>query len=223
MNFLAHCLIGVHASRALSPADARHTAAGLDLNSEQSLGGELLVGGFLGDFIKGPMPGPLPESLATGVRLHRRIDAYSNQHPGIRRSCDRFQGDLRRLAPVLVDIIADHCLARRWGDFHDESLVTFTASSYREISSREAWLPDSGKRFLEHMQRVDLLAGYQDWGVTERALRSVTRRLRREHLNPSMADQVPPMLDSLEADFKAYFPDMLSHGTDWLKAVMAGR
>ncbi|MEM8767504.1 MAG: hypothetical protein AAGE43_08685 [Pseudomonadota bacterium] len=69
MNFLAHCLIGHEA------------AAGTDRASP------LLAGGFLGDFIKGRVPEAMPGDLALGVRLHRRVDAFSNQQPAIRRSC----------------------------------------------------------------------------------------------------------------------------------------
>ena len=105
MNFLAHCLIGEIAAEKREPG--------------------LIVGGFLGDFIKGPVPDELPSSLATGVRLHRRIDAYSNQHPIIRVSCRRFPQDLRRLAPIFVDIIADHILARHWVSFHEKSIEQF--------------------------------------------------------------------------------------------------
>ena len=35
----------------------------------------LVVGGVLGDWIKGPLDGGLSDDLSAGVRLHRRIDA----------------------------------------------------------------------------------------------------------------------------------------------------
>ena len=75
MNFLAHC--------ALAGADE-----------------DLIVGSFLGDFVKGPISTDLPTGVQRGVRLHRRIDAYSNMQADIRVSVERFPAELRRIAPV---------------------------------------------------------------------------------------------------------------------------
>ncbi|MFB3106856.1 MAG: ACP phosphodiesterase [Pseudomonadales bacterium] len=198
MNFLAHCLIGEFASESTEPG--------------------LIVGGFLGDFIKGPVPDELPVSLAMGVRLHRRIDAYSNQHPLIRVSCRRFPGDLRRLAPIFVDVLADHCLARHWSSFHDEPIEHFTQRSYELIEREMQWLPDRARRFFGYMRKNDLLAGYQTWAVVERALFSITRRLKREVLNEQLALTAQNELDRLEQDFLDYFPDMLEHAQGWVSA-----
>ena len=41
---------------------------------------ELIVGGVIGDWIKGPLPGVLPADLARGVALHRAIDSFSERH-----------------------------------------------------------------------------------------------------------------------------------------------
>ncbi len=198
MNFLAHCLIGEFASEKPEPG--------------------LIVGGFLGDFIKGPVPEELPLPLAMGVRLHRRIDAYSNTHPVIRTSCRRFPPDLRRFAPIFVDVLADHCLARQWSSFHNERLELFNQRTYGLIEKEMEWLPDRAISFYGYMREHDLLAGYQSWTVVERALFSITRRLKREVLNKQLALTAHRELTGLEEDFLDYFPDMLEHAQDWLNA-----
>jgi acyl carrier protein phosphodiesterase len=198
MNFLAHCLIPDRARSGAHP--------------------DLIAGGFLGDFLKGPVPNTLPGALHTGVRLHRRIDAYSNRHPGIRDSCRRFPEPLRRLAPVFVDVIADHLLARHWQRFHPSPLEAFTARAYRAIEARRDQLPADGQRFLEYMSDHDLLARYRDPVTMHRALQSVTRRLGRSHLDGEMAVVVDAELAGLEADFLSYFPDLISHAAGWLEA-----
>ena len=201
MNFLAHCLIGSRAAG--DQPDAPSAAA-------------LLAGGFLGDFVKGQVPAEMPTDLALGVRLHRRVDAYSNQHPDIRTSSDRFPPELRRLAPILVDILCDHLLSRTWADYHDQEISHFTSAIYREVAAHADWLPDTGMQFLDYARERDLLARYGDWSVTEGAMRSITRRLKRPELNPLLAEAVPPLLDDLEADFHRYFPDILAHASDWV-------
>ena len=113
VNFLAHSLIPALAAEPGHP--------------------DLIAGGFMGDFIKGPVPENLPDTLAEGVRLHRRIDAYSNAQPKIRASCARFPTELRRFAPIFVDVIADHLLATRWVQFCNVPLSDFTSGVYQAI------------------------------------------------------------------------------------------
>lgn len=197
MNFLAHCLIGA-------------TAGG------RTEGTELLVGGFLGDFIKGRIPDEMPQPLARGVKLHRRVDAYSGRQPQIRISCNRFPPELRRIAPILVDIIGDHFLARHWAEFHLDPLDTFTAATYQAVGSHSNWLSTPGIRFLDYARNHDLLGAYQDWSVVSSAMRSITRRLKKTELDPIMEVTTTALLADLEADFLEYFPDMIDHATDWI-------
>lgn len=201
MNFLAHCLIG---SRAANDDAGTPSAE------------SLLAGGFLGDFIKGRVPEEMPRDLALGVRLHRRVDAYSNQQPDIRTSCERFPPELRRIAPILVDILCDHLLAQRWQDFHAVGLEQFTETIYSQVAEHDDWLTDSGHQFLSYAREKDLLARYADWSVTSGAMHSITRRLKRTDLDPLLKDAVPPILDGLAADFERYFPDILNHARDWV-------
>jgi acyl carrier protein phosphodiesterase len=196
VNFLAHCLIPDLATDGAEP--------------------DLIAGGFVGDFLKGPVPASLPPVLALGVRLHRRIDAYSNRQPVIRKSCARFPEHLRRFAPVFVDVVADHLLACHWSRFHAERLTDFTAGAYRAIQPHVALLPEHGRRFFDWMHEQDLLAAYQDRAVMHRALAAVNRRLRRPDLSDGLEQIIDERLAGLEQDFLEYFPDLLTHANAWL-------
>ena len=156
-----------------------------------------------------------------GVRLHRRIDAFSNQLPGITSSCDRFPPALRRLAPAFVDVVADHCLARQWTTFSSEPLEAFSERTYSQIAIHDHLLPPAGARLFDYMQEVDLLAGYLQRTTMHRALTSITRRLRRTHLDAELNDAVELLLEDLEADFLGYFPELLEHAQDWMSAELS--
>lgn len=198
MNFLAHCLIGERATG--DPRVAR----------------PLIAGGFLGDFIKGRVPAELPAPTALGVRLHRRIDAFSNAEPGIRASCQRFPSELRRFAPILVDILADHMLAQHWSAYHEESIEAFTTRAYAAIHADRYWLTDRGREFLDYARRRDLFADYANWDVTLRAMRNVTARLRRSDLDAQLEHLQGETLSALEKDFEGYFPALLDHARGWV-------
>lgn len=183
MNFLAHCVLA-------------HRGEGY------------LAGAVLGDFVKGRLGDELPSALAAGIRLHRRIDSYSNRMSSMKTSVARFHPALRRPAPVLLDIVADHCLALDWHRIRDEELPVFTARAYAAIAKFEAWLPAGGRRFVEHMVRTDLLARYDDGAVIRRAMAHVLTRLgmtRHDALLDAVLDESLP---ALREDFRCYFPQL---------------
>jgi len=206
VNFLAHSLLAERAA-----ADQQYDPDHPDTRM-------LIAGGFLGDFLKGPVPDTLPAALGQGVRLHRRIDAYSNTHSAIRRSSNRFPASLRRLAPALIDVIADHLLATQWSAHHHLTLDEFAHQTYEHIAASEAHLPERGQEFYRWMVGNDLLSSYLGWEATSRGMRSVTRRLRRQELDQEIASAVPPLLEALQEDFHEYFPDIQRHAVDWLSA-----
>jgi acyl carrier protein phosphodiesterase len=107
-------------------------------------------------------------------------------------------------------------LARQWASYHPSPIRSFTASTYALVADHGQWLPEAGHRFLSYAEEQDLLAAYDDWSVTERAMRSITRRLRMSHLDPVMAAEVPALLDELTGDFEDYFPDIVEHAASWV-------
>ncbi|MFM8355407.1 MAG: ACP phosphodiesterase [Gammaproteobacteria bacterium] len=198
MNFLAHCVLP---ELALPGAPSG-----------------LMVGGFLGDFLKGPVPEHLPTTIADGVRLHRRLDAFSNQHAAIRASCQRFPSDLRRVAPVFVDVLADHLLADRFDRYGPEPLTDFTARAYATLEAHRAHIPDHGQRFLRHAVTHDLFAAYATPDTLSGAIESVARRLGRAEVSAAVIDTIATSHAALVQDFVDYFPDLVAHAADWLTA-----
>lgn len=181
MNFLAHCLLA-------QPGDG------------------FLAGAVLGDFVKGPIPSALPLELRAGIRLHRRIDSHSNRLAAMRASLGRFPPALRRPAPALLDIVADHCLALAWPRFATGSVEAFSAAVYRALARFTDAVPAAGQRFVDYMVTTDLLARYHDPLVAERAMAHVLRRLGFEQQASALEVVLGPALPGLQADFLTYFP-----------------
>ena len=183
MNFLAHCVLA-------HPGDG------------------FLAGGILGDFVKGNIPESLPVELRAGVRLHRRIDSFSNRLPAMRVSARRFPPPLRRVAPVLLDILADHCLALSWPRHGVGDLRDFTARVYAAVGRYGGWIPARGNEFVRRMIETDLLARYADLAVIRRAMEHVLGRLELGHLRGALAEALDDLLAVLADDFDIYYPQL---------------
>ena len=190
MNFLAHCTLA-HPDTAL------------------------IAGGFIGDFIKGPVPDGLPEPLQAGIRLHRRVDAVSNRLPGISSSVRRLDPRLRRAAPVLLDVVADHCLALRWDSHGHGELTAFAAMAYEAIGAFDQFLPEQGRRYFRRFRDADMLSHYREPATVLHAMKYILERLRLAHLAPELDAIVGTQLPVLMDDFEEYFPALRAAVVAW--------
>ena len=193
MNFLAHALLAGE-----SPA--------------------LVVGGVVGDWIKGPLPAGLPEDLARGVALHRAIDSFAETHPAFCASRARMSPARRRYAGVLVDIFYDHLLARDWARYRADELGGYCAGVYRQIADRRHHLPASAHHALELMAREDWLQSYGGLEGIADVLARMARRARQPNpLAGGEADFVAAA-EGFERDFRDWLPDAQHFVADWLTA-----
>ena len=73
---------------------------------------DILLGGILGDFVKGPIEddGTL---LRRSIMLHRKLDTFTDTSPIIKRSKSLININKRRYAGVIVDIFYDHFLDKK--------------------------------------------------------------------------------------------------------------
>jgi acyl carrier protein phosphodiesterase len=190
MNFLAHALL------------AGDTPA-------------LIVGGVVGDWIKGPLPGSLPADLSRGVALHRAIDHYAESHPAFKRSRARVSAERRRYAGVLVDVFYDHLLARNWDDIHGQPLDEYCAAVYGLIRERLNDLPPAAHPALALMEKQDWLSSYAHIEGIADVLARMSRRARQP--NPLMhgEQEFVANVDGYTDDFHEWLADATVFCREW--------
>ncbi|WP_153131496.1 ACP phosphodiesterase [Dechloromonas hortensis] len=178
----------------------------------------LMVGGVIGDWIKGILPGDLPADLAQGVALHRAIDGFVETHPAFNRSRSRISPARRRYAGVLVDIFYDHVLARDWARFHPAVLPSYCQSVYRQIEARLDELPESAGFAMRLMAREDWLQSYAELDGMADVLSRMAQRARRP--NPLAGGEVEFLADA--AGFAADFEYLLADAKVFVDQWQAG-
>lgn len=169
-----------------------------------------LLGSLYGDFVKGPLDGRWPVDIEAAIRLHRRIDAFTDAHPLVHAAKARFPSERRRLAGVLLDVFFDHCLARDWERFSDEPLNAFTRRVYGVLGDTPG-LPERLARIAPRMAAQDWLGSYREFAVLEDVLRGMSRRLSRPALLDGSWDELQALYEPLSADFRVFYPALLAH------------
>jgi acyl carrier protein phosphodiesterase len=139
----------------------------------------LVIGGVVGDWIKGQLPGSLPDDIAAGVALHRAIDSHADLQPAFQRSRSRISGERRRYAGVLIDIFYDHILAKNWATIKQIPLAEYTGYVYGVINARLDDLPVAAHPGLKLMAAEDWLSSYAHIDEIADVLDRMSRRARR--------------------------------------------
>ena len=168
-----------------------------------------LLGSLYGDFVKGPLAGRYPPDVEAAIRLHRRIDAYTESHPRVRTAVARFPAERRRYAGILLDLFFDHCLAGCWDDYAAEPLPQFTARVYQVLAG-EAELPGRLALIAPRMAEQDWLGSYREFAVLERVLLNMQRRLSRPAGLDGALLELELLYPVLLEDFRAFYPQLMA-------------
>lgn len=168
---------------------------------------EQLLGSLYGDFVKGRLEGRFPPEIEAAIRLHRRIDAFTDSHPLTERARGRFPVERRRMAGILLDLFFDHCLAMHWHDYAAEPLSQFTARVYA-VLAEQAELPVRLAHIAPRMVQQDWLGSYRDFAVLEQVLWGMSRRLSRPQLLDGAMAELESLYQPLQEDFRAFYPEL---------------
>ncbi|MCF8275819.1 MAG: ACP phosphodiesterase [Flavobacteriales bacterium] len=137
---------------------------------------EILLGNFIADSVKGNPEKNYAGKVAEGIRFHRAIDAFTDNHTLVKQGVDRFRQTQSRYASVVIDVVYDHVLASNWAEFHDAALDDFTESIYQRLEAQKIHFPDSVQRYFPYMKTQNWLYNYQfEWGLLK-SLQGLDRR-----------------------------------------------
>lgn len=186
MNWLAH----IH----LSPPDV-----------------EFRLGNVIADVIKGEARHHLAPGIQRGVACHLAIDTFTDAHVIFKASRQRISQPHRKFASILIDIFYDHYLAAHWADYSAIPLDAFVEDVYRSFTQYTTQHLPQAQDFVHHMVQQDWLREYKTVDGVARTLARVSRRLKRPGILSPMLDELRDNYADLEADFRAFYPQLQAH------------
>jgi acyl carrier protein phosphodiesterase len=175
----------------------------------------LIVGNFLGDFLSNKQVATLPRPFQEGVRLHRKIDSFTDQHPMVKQSSKRLQPLHGKYAPVILDVFHDFLLAHNWGKFSPQPLGDFAYHIYLILQHHLYLMPPFLKERLPLMIADDWLVRYG----TEEGLRFTFDRMKLRSSFPRFFENAVESLqkdfDALNEEFLHFFPEAVAMAKGW--------
>jgi len=135
-----------------------------------------ITGNLLGDFVKGNVINNQQPSWQLGIRLHRKIDIYTDTHDLIKQLKIEL-GPLRRYGGIVIDILLDHIIAKNFAQLGQLELSVFSQLVYQDLAVDRAKQPDHFKVVTDRMIHMDWLTNYQELAIIEQALIRTAQRL----------------------------------------------
>ena len=137
---------------------------------------KVMVGNFIGDFVKGNGYQHYPPMIQRGILLHRSIDDFTDHNQATKKCSALLKEGYGRYAGVIVDVFFDHILASNWHSFYpDISLGDFVSFAHRVMNKHYFYLPSEVKGFLPFLISSRRLESYRSIDGVERALEIMVR------------------------------------------------
>jgi acyl carrier protein phosphodiesterase len=178
---------------------------------------KVMVGNFIGDFVKGRnFASQYEPSIAKGIELHRMIDEFTDHHPVVLQSKIRLRPKYRHFAAVIVDIFYDHFLAKYWDEYHATPLPDFADNAYRTFKTYDTVLPEQVKRMLPYMMKDNWLVNYGKISGITQALYGISRRTRYDSKMNESVVELEQYYTAFAQEFRDFIPELKQYADAFL-------
>jgi acyl carrier protein phosphodiesterase len=182
---------------------------------------EIMIGNFIADHLIGNKFRRYSNGIVKGIRFHRLIDTFTDNHPAFLKSKKRLQATYHKYAGVIVDMFYDHFLAAGWNEFSTEDLIDFTTSRYNILLRNFRLLPPRTKRILPFMMSGNWLASYADLNFLQRSLEGMAIRTPYPSRMENAVSDLRSDYDSYGMDFREFFPEMVTYASTELDKLLS--
>jgi len=169
---------------------------------------EVLVGNFIGDFVKGKMMNTFPQEVQNGIKLHREIDKFTDTHALVRAGQSYLRPKFRHYSTVITDIYFDYYLAKNWSNYSDVPLLDFTQNTFSTLNNYSRLFPERFANMFQWMEKDNWLMKY---GEIEGIRQTFVGMSRRTSFESKMGVAHLALLDKEEefqVIFFAFFEDL---------------
>ncbi len=177
---------------------------------------EVLVGNFMGDFVKGRQWEAFPPEVQRGILLHRHIDAFTDAHAVSMANARLLRPWAGRYAGAVLDILNDHLLYRNWSSYSTQSFGDFAERVFSDLDARRHLMPEPLHERWPHMLKGRFLYAYITSENLSRVLSSFMGRLPiptdAAELGRYFFDNMPVFEDG----FNRFYPELEADARAWM-------
>jgi len=177
---------------------------------------DVLTGNLISDFVKGKKVLDYPEGVQVGIRLHRAIDAFTDEHAATAAAKQVFRPHYRLYSGAFVDVLYDHFLANDHKEFTDATLMAFSQEVYASLNAYVPLFPPAFAGMFPYMKQYNWMYGYREREGIMHSFRGLVRRATYLTESETAFALFEEHYATLRQCYEDFFPDMKAFAFDTL-------
>jgi len=170
---------------------------------------EILIGNFIGDYVKGKEYANYTPGIQQGILLHRYIDSFTDKHAVTRKSKKLVSDRYGKYAGIVIDIFYDHFLSSNWEQYSDISLKAYVRDRYKILDSGFSNFPRGVKNWFPYFIKSNWLEAYTSFqGLIMVFSRMSYRTSLPDHSEYAVA-QLQDNYDVMKGYFQEFFKERI--------------
>ncbi len=172
---------------------------------------EIILGNFIGDFVKGNKFRKYPEQVALGIQLHRSIDSFTDQHIDVKEFSQILKPGYGRYSGIVADIFMDHFLAANWHHYSTDTLRQCAKHAHAIFLSNFLMLPLRVKQILPFLIQHKRFESYAKRENLFQILEIMSHRTSLPSNSEWAIQILNQEYDQFEQLFHSFFAEMIEH------------
>ena len=178
----------------------------------------ILVGNMISDHVKGKQVERYTPAIQRGIRLHRAIDTFTDDHPATQELKAIFRPAYRLYAGAFVDIVYDHFLALDTRQFTTpDDLRQFADVSYATLDPFVDLFPERFARMFPYMKSQDWFYHYRDRGGIRSSFGGLVRRAAYLTESDQAFILFEANYEKEQEQYQRFFPELWHYSRQWLQ------
>jgi acyl carrier protein phosphodiesterase len=169
---------------------------------------DILIGNFIGDYVKGKKITGYPEEVKQGIMLHRKIDSFTDSHMLTRSSKKIIAEKYGLYAGIVVDIYYDHFLSANWQMYSEIPLNDYISDRYRLLDSGSSIFPAGVKSWFPYFIKSNWLETYIHFNGLNMVFKRMSYRTSLPDHSEYAVSQLKQNYDLLKQNFIVFFTEM---------------
>jgi len=171
---------------------------------------EIIVGNFMGDYVKGRNYMNYPEQVKKGILVHRDIDTFTDMHMITKNSKLLVAPKYQKYAGIVIDIFYDHFLASLWDNYSTLPLHEFVNRTYDLLKRNYKVLPESIKNWFPTFLENNWMMAYTTIDGIELVLDRMSENTSLPNHAAYAVEVLSDRYEIFQDNFLEFFPTIVS-------------
>jgi len=171
---------------------------------------DILVGNMIADLVKGKQIAQFSLPVQNGIRIHRQIDSFTDQHPLIHKASEFFRPSAGKYAGAFLDVAYDHFLALDPVNTPEGGWEYFAEQAYRQIEQYADILPSRFCTMFMYMRNENWFYNYRYNWMIERSFERLKSRATYLDDDAPVFEGFINHYSEIEDSYKLFFPQLKS-------------